>query len=312
MIKKLVVALLILAMMSAMLVSCDLSGFETLVDSYGDADAEETVAKGEDESASKNDKVVEQLNGMTPYEVYSEFSEKLVQLSSNCTIIATSDVNSVINVSGQAFVSTTNIEMIGKTCGDNSYSKTTTLTSISGAGSTTTVMETWYVDGVLYMINDQGDGNVQKLKMTITKEQANTVVYGDKEEGEGTIIDIPESWFNDVSFEKQKDGNYIMNIDMSGSRMAQAIQRLGITTGELEISDIHYAFKVDKEGMILSSTGDYTMSLGGEEGGANYSASAVGAMETKYSDFGTTKDIEVPEGADSYVEVTYDEIFGNL
>ena len=310
MIKKLVVALLILAMMGAMLVSCDISGFETLVDSYGDADAEDTTAKGED--STKDDKVVEQLNGMTPYEVYTEFSEKLVQLSSNCTIIATSNVDSVIAVSGQSFISTTDIEIVGKTCGDNSYSKTTTTTSISGTGSTTTVMETWYVDGVLYMINDMGDGNVQKLKMTITKEQASTVVYGDKEEGEGTIIDIPESWFNDVSFEKQKDGNYIMNIDMSGSRMAQAIQRLGITTGELEISDIHYAFKVDKDGMIISSTGDYTMSLGGEEGGANYSASAVGAMETKYSDFGTTKDIEVPEDADSYVEVTYDEIFGNL
>ena len=311
MIKRLVVALLILAMMGAMLVSCDMSGFEVLVDSYGDADAEETVTKGEDESSSKNDKVVEQLNGMTPYEVYSEFSEKLVQLSSNCTIVATSNVDSVISVSGQAFVSTTDIEMIGKTCGDNSYSKTTTVTSVSG-NTVTTVMETWYVDGVLYMINDMGDGNVQRLKMVITKEQANTVVYGDKKEGEGSIIDIPESWFNDVSFEKQKDGNYIMNIDMSGSRMAQAIQRLGIATGELDISDIHYAFKVDKEGMILSSTGDYTMSLGGEEGGANYSASAVGAMETKYSDFGTTKDIEVPEDADSYVEVTYDEIFGNL
>lgn len=310
MIKKLVVALLILAMMGAMLVSCDISGFETLVDSYGDADAEDTTAKGED--STKDDKVVEQLNGMTPYEVYTEFSEKLVQLSSNCTIIATSNVDSVIAVSGQSFISTTDIEIVGKTCGDNSYSKTTTTTSISGTGSTTTVMETWYVDGVLYMINDMGDGNVQRLKMTITKEQASTVVYGDKKEGEGTIIDIPESWFNDVSFEKQKDGNYIMNIDMSGSRMAQAIQRLGITTGELEISDIHYAFKVDKDGMIISSTGDYTMSLGGEEGGANYSASAVGAMETKYSDFGTTKDIEVPEGADSYVEVTYDEIFGNL
>ena len=310
MIKKLVVALLILAMMGAMLVSCDISGFETLVDSYGDADAEDTTAKGED--STKDDKVVEQLNGMTPYEVYTEFSEKLVQLSSNCTIVATSNVDSVIAVSGQSFISTTDIEIVGKTCGDNSYSKTTTTTSISGTGSTTTVMETWYVDGVLYMINDMGDGNVQKLKMTITKEQASTVVYGDKEEGEGTIIDIPESWFNDVSFEKQKDGNYIMNIDMSGSRMAQAIQRLGITTGELEISDIHYAFKVDKDGMIISSTGDYTMSLGGEEGGANYSASAVGAMETKYSDFGTTKDIEVPEDADSYVEVTYDEIFGNL
>lgn len=310
MIKKLVVALLILAMMGAMLVSCDISGFETLVDSYGDADAEDTTAKGDD--STKDDKVVEQLNGMTPYEVYTEFSEKLVQLSSNCTIIATSNVDSVIAVSGQSFISTTDIEIVGKTCGDNSYSKTTTTTSISGTGSTTTVMETWYVDGVLYMINDMGDGNVQKLKMTITKEQASTVVYGDKEEGEGTIIDIPESWFNDVSFEKQKDGNYIMNIDMSGSRMAQAIQRLGITTGELEISDIHYAFKVDKDGMIISSTGDYTMSLGGEEGGANYSASAVGAMETKYSDFGTTKDIEVPEDADSYVEVTYDEIFGNL
>lgn len=312
MIKRIVISLLILAMMGAMLVSCDMSGFEALVDSYNNADSEATTSEGSNETeANKNDKVVEQLNGMTPYEVYSEFSEKLVQLSSNCTIITTSSVESSIMMAGEAYLSTTDIEIIGATNGDNNYSKTTTVTTLMG-NSATTVMETWYVDGILYMINDQGDGDVKKLKMEITKEQANHVVYGDKKEGEGTIIEIPESWFNDVSFEKQKDNTYIMNIDMSGSRMAQAIKRLGIATGELEISDIHYAFKVDKDGMILAAIGDYTMGLSGNESGSQYSAYAVGAMEAKYSNFGTTEEITAPKDAESYLEVTYEEIFGDI
>ena len=84
-----------------------------------------------------------------------------------------------------------------------------------------------------------------------------------------------------------------MNIDMSGSRLSKAIKRLGITSGELEVSDIKYAYRVDADGMIVAANGEYTMGLGGEENGTEYSASAVGTMETKYSNFGTTKEIEI-------------------
>lgn len=312
MIKKIIVTLLVLAMASAMLVSCDMTGFDALVDSYLEASSGTvgsseivTVPATEEETTTVEEDGGATLNGMTPYEVYSQFDEKLASLASNCTIVTVSDVNSVIVIpNNDPVISTNYIEIIGATNGDNAYYKSVMRTSVLGQ-TVEDVIETWYVDGVLYT---QSEG--KKIKMEITKEQAQKVVYGEDEDS-GKIIDIPKSWFNDVSFEKQKDGTYIMNIDMSGSRLSSAIRRLGITSGELDISDIKYAYKVDADGMIVAANGEYTMELGGNEGGTEYSASAVGTMETKYSNFGTTKEITIPADADSYIEVTYEQVFGD-
>ena len=314
MIKRIIVTLLVLAMASAMLVSCDMSGLDVFVDSYLEAssgifvtnEAVITTPATEEETTTEKENDEAKLNGLTPYEVYSQFNEKLASLADNCTIVTVSDVNSMIMIpNSDPVISTNYIEIIGKTNGDNAYYKSTVRTALLGK-TIETVTETWYVDGVLYT---QKDG--KNIQMNITKEQVKGIVYGEDKNSEG-IIDIPKSWFNDVSFESQEDGTYIMNIDMSGNRLSSAIKRLGITSQSLEISDIKFAYRVDSDGMIISAGGDYTMELGGStESNLEYSASGIGTIDTKYSNFGTTEEITLPANADKYVEVTYEQVFGN-
>lgn len=297
MVKKIVLFLLTVAMMSAMLVSCDLSSLDLGIDIPELDDVELET------DALNDDAVLEMLNGNTPFQVYAQFEEQLEAASSNCTVKTTSTMNTVMNILGQNIVATTDVEMVVMSNGDNCYSKSTTKTNASGIVAETAI-ETWYVDGILYT-----ESNGQKIKMAITKEQALELVYGEKSEGEGSIANIPESWFEGVSFEKKADG-YVMKIDMSGDRMEEAVERLGIAPeAGLEFSDVKYQYTVDKNGNILSSEADFTMTM--EDSSSNsYSASADGKIVAEYLNFGTTEEIAAPDDADAYIEVTYDQIFG--
>ena len=101
-----------------------------------------------------------------------------------------------------------------------------------------------------------------------------------------------------------------MKIDMSGDRMEEAVERLGIAPeAGLEFSDVKYKYTVDKNGKILSSEADFTMTM--EDSSSNsYSASADGKIVAEYLNFGTTEEIAAPADADAYIEVTYEQIFG--
>lgn len=301
--KRIYIALIALMLVVSMaLVSCDLSSFDiSLNDALGEAN---TKAEGEtgDDDGGIEEEILELLEDKTPFEVYSSFNTKLEATADNCTVTTSSVVNTTMTVLGQNVDAVTDISLLTKTNGNNMYAKTTSVTVASGVNAEN-VTEIWYVDGVLY----KNDGS-QKVKVAVTEEQARELVYGDAA-SESTVMDIPESWFEGVCFEKQADGNFIMKINMSGDRMEEAIDRLGLAAEVgLEISDIKYEYKLDKYGMILGCEAKYTMEMDDNSGSSLYSGSAEGTMSTVYSDMGNTEEITAPADADSYIEVAFEDI----
>ena len=298
--KKRFIALMALMLVASMLfVSCDLSNFDTSLD---DIVGDNNQAGDDTEADSGDEDILETLNDQTPFEVYSSFGAKLEAVTGNCTVTSSSRTVTTMVVMNQNIDAVTDISMVVKTNGKNSYSKSTTSTSASGA-NVETVMETWYVDGVIYTT----DGT-QKLKLEITEEEARELVYGDAA-GESSIMDIPESWFEGVCFERQKDGTFVMKINMSGDRMEEAIDRLGLATEVgLEISDIKYEYKLDKTGMMLGCEAKYTMEMSDASENSLYSGSAEGTISTTYSNMGTTEEITAPADADTYTVVTLEQL----
>lgn len=297
---RIYVALMAIMLVASMLfVSCDISSFTTSLDSIVEDDNQ---AGDETDTISDIEKdVLETLNDQTPFEVYSSFGTKLEAVTGNCTVTSSSKTVTTMVIMNQSIDAVTDISMVVKTNGKNQYSKAVNSTNASGV-NLESVMETWYVDGVIYTSN--GD---QKLKLEITEEQARELVYGEAA-GENSIMDIPESWFEGVCFERQKDGNFVMKLNMSGDRMEEAIDRLGLSADVgLEISDIKYQYKLDKTGMILGCEANYTMEMA-DTSSSLYTGSAEGTISTTYSDMGSTEEIKAPADADSYTVVTYEQL----
>lgn len=299
--KKIYIMLVAIMLVASMtLVSCDLSSYDI---SLGNAGMESITGEDTESVGDEIDEaILDKLNDQTPFEVYSSFGSKLEAVTGNCTVTSSSKTVTTMVVLGQSIDAVTDISMVVKTNGNNQYSKSSTVTNASGI-NVSNVMETWYVDGVIYTTN--GD---QKLKLEITEEQARELVYGEAA-GENSIMDIPESWFEGVCFERQKDGNFVMKLNMSGDRMEEAIDRLGLAADAgLEISDIKYQYKLDKTGMILGCEANYTMEMVDSSENAYYTGSAEGTISTTYSDMGSTEEIKAPADADTYTVVTYEQL----
>lgn len=306
MVKKIVVSLLILALMCTMLVSCDLAslGLDVNVSDINNFIDNNINPDAEDET---EDNFFAELEGKTPFEVYSQFSEKLTSAEDNCTIRTVNRTNTKMNILGQSITADTYLDMIVMNYGDNFYIMTKAVNSSTEASASfDSISEIWYVDGILYMVYD---GN--KIQLEASKEQVNELVYGDLDMSGSDIIDIPESWFEGVTFESHDDGSYTMNIDMSGERVKEAVARLGIADMDgLDVSEVKYQYTVDANGMIKESNATYSMSMSDSADSDKYSATASGQMSAIYSDIGTTAPIVAPDDAADYIIVTYEEIFG--
>lgn len=298
--KRIYIALIALMLLASMvLVSCDISSINVNLNDTGNGASTDVST---DDVKNEEEAVLEKLNNQTPFEVYSSFGTKLEAVTGNCTVTSSSKTVSTMVIMNQSIDAVTDISMVVKTNGKNQYSKSVNTTTASGA-NVEIVMETWYVDGVIYTT----DG-ANKLKLEVTEEEARELVYGDAA-GENSIMDIPESWFEGVCFERQKDGNFVMKIDMSGDRMEEAIDRLGISNGiGLEISDIKYEYKLDKTGMLLGCEAKYTMEMAEDDSSSLGSMKSEGVISTTYSDMGTTEEIKAPADADTYTVVTLEDL----
>lgn len=298
--KRIYIALIALMLLASMvLVSCDISSINVNLNDTGNGASTDVST---DDVKNEEEAVLEKLNNQTPFEVYSSFGTKLEAVTGNCTVTSSSKTVSTMVIMNQSIDAVTDISMVVKTNGKNQYSKSVNTTTASGA-NVEIVMETWYVDGVIYTT----DG-ANKLKLEVTEEEARELVYGDAA-GENSIMDIPESWFEGVCFERQKDGNFVMKIDMSGDRMEEAIDRLGISKGiGLEISDIKYEYKLDKTGMLLGCEAKYTMEMAEDDSSSLGSMKSEGVISTTYSDMGTTEEIKAPADADTYTVVTLEDL----
>lgn len=250
--------------------------------------------EGDDENGDEGG--LPSLNGKTPYEAYESVRNQIDGILSNCQ--EHSITNQYLSFMGESALMQT-VESVSKVNGNDMESIVTTVNYLE---STSSVMKSYYKGGWLY-----GDQDGTTFKAQLTKEQMYEIVYGAGAAGEEKILNMPESWFTDVVFTENEDGTYGIRIMMSGERVAEVIDRLGIadmTALGMEISDLCYSIILDADGNLVSIVYTFrlTMELEGE----------IMAIDSEsiitYTNVGTTT-ITLPEGCEGYVDVT-DQLVG--
>ena len=176
--------------------------------------------------------VKEKLAGKTPEELYAASQQKLKDAESYY-VSATQDI---VMTMGEGASMTIQQLVESKVNGDDSYLKT------KNDLSSEFNIEAWYVDGVVYS-NSFG----QKVKASITKDKFMQDYMG-ADPSESTLLDIPESWFEDVKFEKADEG-WVLNFVVSGEKYTQVYKNTGLT-GATIIGNVDYKIYFDNDGNI--------------------------------------------------------------
>ena len=223
-------------------------------------------------SCSQTEK--ETLAGKTPQELYEESLNK-VSSASEYSAESTQTITIVYDDGDEKVVTQT---MSQKSNGSDEYAK---------LESDALHYESWYVDGVCYVSMDG-----YKLKTTISKEDY-TQQYMEADSQESTLLDIPESWFNDIKFEKDGE-SWVLKFIVSAEKFNTYIDNIGLSGADIT-SDVEYKVFFDEEGNLqkIVTTFDYAI-------GDVATASCI--MES----FITLENVTItpPEDANSYQEVS--------
>ena len=195
----------------------------------------------DDDDGSK--KTVEKLAGKTPEELYELSRTKLAEATSYSV-----DSTQVITMTAGTESMTMNQSVISKIDGNNSYIKTNNdMESLAN-------IEVWYIDGMLY-----GSLYGQKIKAEMDKE-AFMQEYMDTDPSESTLLDIPESWFENIKFEKDGD-SWVLKFVVSGAKYTEVFENVGFG-GEIS-GNVKYNLYFDNEGNIQKMTTVFDMTMDG-------------------------------------------------
>ena len=216
---------------------------------------------------------VETLNDMTPEELYAHCREKL-QNATSYSIVATQR----IKMTYQGEKITTNQKVTNKVDGDNYY---TQIDSDSLMG-TELDMEAWYVDGIMY-INSAGT----KIKGEFDQD-AFMQEYMGTDPSESTLLNIPESWFEDIVFERDDD-LWVLSFDISGEKYNEMLNNVGLGSAEI-VGDVIYKLYFDDDGNIEKLVSEFDMDVSGIT--ARCDTESIITIEDI--------DINAPADADSY------------
>ena len=209
---------------------------------------------------------VEALAGKTPRELYELSKEKLAA-TAKYSIIS----EQVITVSDV----TVNQTVTRKLDGDNCYFETYNDTA------TDANMKIWYVDGIMYMDTSQG-----KSKCEYTKEQY-MEDYMEEDPSESTLLDIPESWFVDVKFEKEGE-SWVLNLVISAAKYNELLANTNL--GSTINGDVVYKVYFDTDGNMGKITTSFDMTVSGSD------AHCDQVSFVTFDDFTVT----APDGAENY------------
>ena len=224
-----------------------------------------------DRDKDKDDeKTVETLNGKTPEELYLAAQETL-KIAPSYSVESTQ----VITMSYQGESMVMNQAVFNKINGDDSYVKT------SNDMDSSMSMEAWYVDGVVYAAM-----NGMKVKANVDKEEFMQQYMG-KDPSESTLLDIPESWFEDIKFEKSGDA-WVLNFVVSGEEYSQYFENIGLG-GEIS-GNVKHKVYFDKNGNLEKVDTTFDMSVQGID--AHCVSTSIITIETVT--------ITPPADADSY------------
>ena len=184
------------------------------------------------------------LAGKTPEELY-EASQVQLREASSYTVVANQDI--IMSVGDQSMTMKQLVE--SKINGDNSYVKT------QNDFDSSLNMEAWYVDGTVYA-NAFG----QKLKANITKAEY-MEQYMNADPSESTLLDIPESWFENIKFEKDGEG-WVLNFVVSGEKYTETFANVGMQ-GAVISGEVSHKVFFDADGNLVKVVTSFDMTVSG-------------------------------------------------
>ena len=224
---------------------------------------------------ANGDKKIELLNDMTPVEKYDEAFEEINSLP-NFTLTSYQDIKMVLSYNGETVEEDMIQEITQKYDGENF----SVVGNAESAGQRIPSTNCQYVDGIVYNVQVT-DG--MKIKYQATKADLERSAGIDPDEDK--IFDIPESWFKNVSFYEEKNGNraYI-EIILSGEQYMQMFSNFSLLSSVRNITDVTHRVYFTESGDLDSivTTATLTMKINGIDATASF------VSTTTLSNVGTT------------------------
>ena len=254
-----------------------------------------TSCDGEDTA-----KILDTLAGKTPEELY-DASVAALATATSYEVSGNTDIDMKMSIRGQDATMIMKQTSISKANGEETYVKSSANGEMTFMGQTvpledTDFMEVWYVDGVCY-----SDMWGVKAKATVDMDEFKQK-YMDTDPGEETLLDLPESWFKDIKFEKV-DGGYVLNFTVKGEEYTELF---GDMFADMDIEfvidgDVEYKIFFDKDGNLTKTTADFAMSYTMTIEMMSVSGTAVCTSVSTVSLKEVT--IEAPANADEFTDV---------
>ena len=189
-------------------------------------------------------KYSETLNGKTPEELY-EFSQEKLKQATSYSVQTTQVIE--MTYGGESYTMNQTVE--SKVNGDNSYSKSNN--DMDSMAS----FESWYVDGICYT-KMYG----YKFKTAISKDEY-MEEYMEVDPSESTLLDIPESWFENVKFEKVGNDN-VLKFVVSGDKYTELFGNLGLGSITI-VGNVDYSIYFDDAGNLNKLVSIFDMMVEG-------------------------------------------------
>ena len=231
-----------------------------------------------DKDKDDDEKYSDTLNGKTPEELY-EFSQVQLKEAKSYSVATSQEIE--MDIEGEKINIVQRID--SKVNGDNTYMNMVSENDMYPSGNIT--MESWYVDGVCY-----AKSGSEKVKATISKAEY-MEKYMEADPSESTLLDIPESWFEDVKFEKKGDYN-ILKFVVSGEKYTALFGNIGLNGAEID-GDVEYRIYFDDDGNLTKLVAEFDMNVMG------YTAHCESVSLITIGDVTVTP----PSDADKYQEV---------
>ena len=236
----------------------------------------QTPSKPEYSYAEKGDTPT--INGKNPSQLYAEAAAKLTQFSHNYE--STASVLMYMTYGGETRPFT--MTVLSQESNGNVHTKISGDEMLVGDMAS----EAWYVDGWLYQVR-----GTQKIKVEMSMQDYLDKYYG-AEEGEKTLMNIPESWLSDVGFFATENGGYFRVI-LCGQEMLDALDRVGIGSDGAAIDYVTYDVHFNSQGELTHVETSYKVEM---PGGIHCDVTGT----TVYENIGCASPIYAPADADEF------------
>ena len=238
----------------------------------------------------------ETLNGMTPWQLYSQERAKINSVS-NLTVIADQEMLVYLSQDGETFDYSDKQTTVKKYV-DGDFSM------VSQNADSVNQMNCRYVDGMVYSVRSV-DGHA--IRYFAASEQLSQALGMDP--FSSNLIAVPDAWFYGIKFYKDNnDTKYYLEFELLSEQYNLIFDELDIFTSFdiNEISDVKYTVYFTEEGQLESAVSSAVMKTenNGMETTVNYS------IKSAVRDIDKTA-VEAPSNPETYIPVDISNILEN-